>query len=127
MKRRSVSSLFGEADNKVVIIVKKLVPVFKPTDNVPKKYQNLKKAVHVTSFAKLYPNIPKILVDEYGLSPNEKIVVFWTKEAPRPNWPNYRLPFKKVYSGRLREFGEYMKKVRAKRTGWSSIGRSPNE
>lgn len=87
----------------MVLIVKKLVPVYKKTDNVPKQYLNLKKAVYVTTFKYPYPNIVEILVDEYGLDLNEKIVVFWTKEISLPHFNRYRLKFRKVYSGLLKE------------------------
>lgn len=96
----------------MVIIVKKLVPVYKPSDKVSKRWLNLRKAVHVTSFKHLYPNIPEILVKEYGLKPNEKIVVFWTKEVSLPRFARYRLKFKKVYSGSLSEFGRHLGKIR---------------
>ena len=96
----------------MVIIVKILVPVYKATDDVPKKYLNLRKAVHVTSFKHLYSNIPEILEYEYGLNPAEKIVVFWMKEVSLPHFRRYRLKFRKVYSGPLNAFGEYMEKVR---------------
>ena len=96
----------------MVIIIKKLVPVYREDQNVPIKYHNLRKAVHVTSFKNLYPNIPDILVKEYGLKLNEKIVVFWTKYRALPHFQNYRLPFRKVYSGSLNAFGEYMEKAR---------------
>lgn len=99
----------------MVIIVKKLVPVYKPSDDVPRKYYNLRKAVFVTSFKSLYPNIPDILVREYGLNLREKIVVFWTKEVSLPHFARYRLKFRKVYSGPLRDFGEHMEKERARK------------
>jgi hypothetical protein len=87
----------------MVIIVKKLVPVFKKTDLVPKRWHNLRKAVYVTSFKHNYSNMASILEKEYGLNPGEKIVVFWMKEVPKPGWPRYRLPFKKVYSGPMKD------------------------
>ena len=96
----------------MVIIIKRLVPVFSARDKVPSKYLNLKKAVHVTSFKHLYPSIPEILVNEYGLHPDEKIVVFWTREVPRPGFPRYRLPFKKVHSGRLSELEGHFDRIR---------------
>jgi len=67
-------------------IIKKLVPVYSQFDKVPKQYRNLRKAVFVTTFKYLYPNIPKILVEQYGLELNEKIVVFWTKEISLPHF-----------------------------------------
>jgi len=85
----------------MVIIVKKLVPVYSKKDSVPKKYLNLRKAVYVTTFKYLYPNIPEILVNEYGLKPDEKVVVFWTKEISLPHFNRYRLKFRKVYSGKV--------------------------
>ena len=98
----------------MVIIVKKLVPVYKSSDNVPKKYHNLRKAVFVTSFKHLYPNISDILVREYGLKPDEKIVVFWTKEVALPQFARYRLKFWRVYSGPLFEFSQFMEETRRK-------------
>ncbi len=83
----------------MVIIVKKLVPVYGNNDKVPKQYRNLRKAAYVTSFKYLYPNIPEILVQQYGLQPDEKVVVFWTKEVSLPHFNRYRLRFRKVYSG----------------------------
>lgn len=91
----------------MVLIVKKLVPVYPFGSKVPKKYLNLRKSVYVTTFKFLYPNIPEILVKEYGLSPDEKIVVFWTKEISLPHFARYRLKFRKVYSGLVRDIGEF--------------------
>ncbi len=85
----------------MVLIIKKLVPVYKPSDKVPKKYLNLKKAVYVTTFKYPYPNMAQILQEQYGLKPEEKIVVFWTKEISLPHFNRYRMKFRKVYSGRL--------------------------
>jgi len=93
----------------MVIIIKKLVPVYRQWDKVPKQYHNLRKAVFVTSFKFLYPNIPKILVEQYGLKPDEKIVVFWTKEISLPHFNRYRVKFRKVYSGNVAGFGEFVK------------------
>ncbi|MCP4603472.1 MAG: hypothetical protein GY847_23630 [Proteobacteria bacterium] len=94
--------------------MKRLVPVYKPTDKVPRKYLNLRKAVHVTSFKHLYPNIPETLTREYGLKRSEKIVVFWMREMSLPHFSRYRVKFRKVYSGLLRDFGMHIKKIRKK-------------
>ena len=91
-----------------------MVPVYNPTDKVPKKYLNLRKAVYVTSFKHLYPNIPDILTREYGLKPSEKIVVFWMREISLPHFSRYRLRFRKVYSGRLMNFGKHIKEITQK-------------
>jgi len=95
----------------MVIIIKKLVPVYKQRDRVPISYRNLRKTAHVASFKNLYPNIPDILVKQHGLDPNEKIVVFWTKEISLPHFSRYRLKFRRIYSGPLSGFGDYMTKV----------------
>lgn len=96
----------------MVIIVKKLVPVYSQWDKVPKSYRNLRKAVFVTSFKYLYPNIPEILEREYGLNPEEKIIVFWTKEISLPHFQRYRLKFRKVYSGAVNLLGKYLEEQR---------------
>ncbi len=85
----------------MVLIVKKLVPVYTKKDKVPKKYLNLRKAVYVTTFKHPYPNMAEILINQYGLKPDEKIVVFWTKEINLPHFNRYRLKFRKVYSDKL--------------------------
>ncbi|MEW5859036.1 MAG: hypothetical protein AB1861_16895 [Cyanobacteriota bacterium] len=84
--------LGNEERRKMVLIIKKLVPVFKPTDRVPKKYLNLKKPVHVTTFKNPYPNMRDILTKEYGLKPDDKILVYWTREVALPHFNRYRLP-----------------------------------
>ena len=99
----------------MVIIVKKLVLVFKKTDLVPKSWHNLRKAVYVTSFKHNYPNMASILEKEYGLNPEEKIVIFWMKEVQKPGWPRYRLPFKKVYSGPMKDMTKSIPKNQPQR------------
>jgi len=99
----------------MVIIVKKLVPVYRQWDQVPKQFHNLRKAVYVTTFKYLYPNIPKILQEQYGLKPDEKIVVFWTKEISLPHFNRYRVNFRKVYSGTLCKLNQYINRIRKKR------------
>ena len=94
----------------MVLIIKKLIPVYDKSDNVPKKYLNLRKAVYVTTFKYFYPNMEKILQREYGLNPDEKIVVFWTKEVSLPHFNRYRVKFRKVFSGKVKELGEWVEK-----------------
>jgi len=77
--------------------------VFKKSDNVPKKYLNLRKTKYVTTFKYHYPNMSQILIKEYGLKPEEKIVVFWTKEIALPHFNKYRVGFRKVYSGPVKD------------------------
>lgn len=105
----------------MVYIIKRLVPVYHTWDKVPKKYHNLRKAVYVTTFKFLYPNMVNTLQREYGLSPDEKIVVFWTKEISLPHFNRYRLRFRKVYSGPLTGFDEFARRVRIRGGGKSSV------
>ena len=83
--------------------MKRLVPVFKKSDKVPKRWLNLRKAVYVTTFKHPYPNMAEILQREYGLKPDEKIVVFWMREISLPHFNRYRLRFRKVYSGKVKD------------------------
>lgn len=91
-----------------MLIIKRFVKVFSKTDNVPKRYLNLRKSKHVKTFLRPYPNIPEILVREYSLKWNEKIIVFHTKKIAKGSWRNYRTPFKKVYYGTVKEFRQYL-------------------
>lgn len=88
------------------MIVKKLVPVYTNNDKVPKQWLNLRKAVYVTTFAQPYPNMADILIKQYGLKSDEKIVVFWTKEINLPHFNQYRLKFRKVFSDQLKKLNE---------------------
>lgn len=109
----------------MVYIVKKLVPVYSQFDKVPKQYRNLRKAVYVTTFKYLYRNISKILIEQYGLKPNEKIVVFWTKEICLPHFNRYRCKFRKVYSGRIQEFSK-LRMLRRKNTHDTILNKCKN-
>ena len=94
----------------MVLIIKRLVPVYPPGKAPKKQFENLRKAVHVTTFAQPYPTIPKILVEQYGLRPDEKIVVFWMRGVRGRRGGTFRTPFKKVYAGSVRHFLEELKK-----------------
>jgi len=100
----------------MVIIVKKLVPVYDPDAAVPKRYLNLRKAVHVTSFKHLYPNISRILTGQYDLKLTEKVVVFWTKEISTPRFRRYRMNFRKVYSGPLSGLDKHLEQMREQKS-----------
>lgn len=84
------------------LIIKKLVPVYGRNDKVPKKYRNLMKGKYVTTFRINYPTIPNILVEQYGLKWEDKIIVFSMREVNLPHFKRYRTKFKKVYSGTVR-------------------------
>ncbi len=100
------------------MIIKRLVPVYSIDSDVPKQWKNLRKAVYVTTFKFPYATIPKILIKEYGLKPDEKIVVFWTREISTPRFNRYRMRFRKVYSGSVEKYGGAIKKglIRKKNT-----------
>lgn len=94
----------------MVLIVKKFVKVFPKNAKVPVQYKNLRKNKHVKTFSRPFPNIPDILVAEYDLKWNDKIIVFHTKEIEIfKGWRNYRTPFKKVYYGTVKDFSIYLK------------------
>ena len=90
---RLINSLIKE--NIMVLIVKKFVKVFPKNAKVPIQYKNLRKNKHVKTFSRPFPNIPYILVAEYDLKWDDKIIVFHTKEIEIfKGWRNYRTPFK---------------------------------
>jgi hypothetical protein len=91
------------------LIIKKLVPVYAHDADVPKKYKNLRKPQHVTTFKHPYPTIPQILMNEYGLKADEKIIVYWTREISTPRFNRYRMKFRKVYSGTVEKYAEAIK------------------
>lgn len=97
----------------MVLIIKKLVPVYSVTADVPKRLKNLRKSKYVATFKFWYPNIPEILVKEYGLKKDEKILVFNMKEISLPHFNRYRTKFKKVYYGPLNNFMKFLNKLRA--------------
>ena len=105
----------------MVIIVKKLVPVYASNAAVPRSYKNLRKAVFVTSFKHLYPSIPQLLVEQYGLDPNEKIVIFWTREISTPRFRRYRMKFRKVYSGTLSGLSEHFDQMRQRKQNTRAV------
>ena len=93
----------------MVLIIKRLVPVYPPGKAPKKQWENLRKAVHVTTFAQPYPTIPKILVEQYGLDLQEKVVVFWMKGLKSKRRKGlFRTPFRKVYAGSLSQLQERM-------------------
>ncbi|MFW9873894.1 MAG: hypothetical protein ACFFG0_12370 [Candidatus Thorarchaeota archaeon] len=92
----------------MVLIIKKLVDRYKETNNVPKKYRNLKKQKHVTTFKKYYPNIAEILINKYKLDWNDRIIAFGMTRINLPHFKNYRTPFKKRFSGTIKELKKHV-------------------
>ena len=81
---------------------------------VPKKWNNLGTWRYVTTFKYCYPNIPEILIDQYGLEWEDKIIVYITKELCLPNFSRYRTRFKKVFYGSLRDYKDYLREFMIK-------------
>ena len=54
----------------------------------------------------------KNVAEQYGLSLDEKIVVFWTKEVALPYFNGYRVRFRKVFSWKIRELSAFNEKKR---------------
>lgn len=74
---------------------------------VPKKWKNLGKWKYVTTFKYCYPNIPEILIQQYGLKWNDKIIVYITKQITLPHFKNYRTKFRKVFHGSITAYKKY--------------------
>ena len=94
----------------MVIIVKKLVPRHQQNDKVPKRWKNLVNQKYVTCFKYAYPNIPSILKQQYGLKDDDKIIVYIMREICLPHFKRYRTKFKKVFSGKLKDYAVYLQK-----------------
>jgi hypothetical protein len=75
---------------------------------IPKRWQNLGTWRYVTTFKYLYPNIPQILIRQYGLTWEDKIIAYITKEITTPKFRRYRTRFRKVFCGNLSEYREYV-------------------
>jgi len=108
----------------MVIIVKKLVLRYHQNDKVPKRWRNLVNQKYVTTFKYCYPTIPRILKEQYGLKDDDKIIVYIMKEICLPHFKRYRTKFKKVFSGRLKDYAVYLKdflKSRVKKEGMDRV------
>ena len=81
---------------------------------VPAKYKNLGTWRYVTTFKYCYPNIPQILMEQYGLKPTDKIIVYIMKTVTLPHFREYRTKFKNVFCGRLVQYKEYMRGLMAR-------------
>jgi len=78
--------------------------------DVPKKWRNLGTWRYVTTFKYCYQTIPQILIRQYGLRWEDRIIAYITKEITTPRFRRYRTKFKKVFHGNLKEYGDYLKK-----------------
>jgi hypothetical protein len=76
--------------------------------NTPKKWKNLGTWRYVTTFKYCYPNTCEILIKEYGLTWQDKIIAYITKEITTPKFSRYRTRFRKVFCGTLREYQTYL-------------------
>lgn len=78
------------------------------TKPVPKRWTNLGTWRYVTTFKYAYPNITQILVEQYGISWKDKIIIYVTKEITTPKFKRYRTRFKKVFHGSLKQYKGYL-------------------
>jgi hypothetical protein len=89
--------------------------------SVPSKWKNLGTWRYVTTFKYPYPNIAEILVNQYGLTWEDKIIVYIMKKICLPNFTEYRTRFKKIFHGTLREYKvylkEFMKRMKVRKPG----------
>ena len=76
---------------------------------VPKRWKNLGTWRYVTTFKYCYPNIPEILIKQYDMKWEEKIITYITKEITTPKFSRYRTRFRKVFCGTVREYKDYLK------------------
>ena len=81
---------------------------------VPQRWKNLGTWKYVTTFKYCYPTIPDILINQYSLKWDDKIIAYITKEITTPKFSRYRTRFRKVFCGDLKSYktylGEFMKK-----------------
>jgi len=75
---------------------------------VPARWKNLGTWRYVTTFKFCYPNIPEILIVQYNLDWNDKIIAYITKQITTPKFNNYRTRFKKVFSETLKGYKRYI-------------------
>ena len=82
---------------------------------VPKRWKNLGTWRYVTTFKYCYPNIPQILITQYDLEWQNKIIIYITKEITTPKFRRYRTKFKKVFHGNLEEYKTYLEEFMTNR------------
>jgi hypothetical protein len=82
---------------------------------VQKRWKNLGTWRYVTTFKYPYPTIPQILTEQYGLSWQDRIIVYVTKEIRTPRFNRYRTRFRKVFHGDLNRCKSYLKELARKR------------
>ena len=87
------------------------------TKPVPRQWKNLGTWRYVTTFKYCYPNIPEILLDQYGMNWHDRIIVYITKEITLPTFKRYRTRFKKVFHGDLKEYKDYSREFMTRRKG----------
>ncbi len=84
---------------------------------VPKRWKNLGTWRYVTTFKHCYPNSAEILIKQYGLRWEDRIIAYITKEITTPRFNRYRTRFRKVFYGNLSEYKEYLRSFMASRGG----------
>ena len=92
----------------MVLWVKQRVRQYADKDKVPKDWRNLMCNKHVTTFRHYYLNMANILVEQYGLSWDDKILVQTMTTLTLPHFKRYRTRPKKVFYGTVRQFKDHV-------------------
>ena len=73
---------------------------------------------HITNFTKVYPNMAEILITDYDLNINDKILVMETRRVDLPHYKSYQTKFKKAFFGTVEEFKVFVREL-CEETIWS--------
>ena len=92
----------------MVLWIKRKVRHFGEEDKVPKRWKNLRHSEHVTTFRHYYLNMANILVEQYGLSWDDKILVQTMTTLTLPHFKRYRTKPRKVFYGTVRQFRDHV-------------------
>ena len=92
----------------MVLWIKRRVKIYRSSDKVPKGWLNLTRNQHVTTFRHYYLNMAQILVEQYGLSWDDRILVQGMTTLRLPHFKKYRTRPRKVFYGTVREFRSHV-------------------
>ncbi|MEI9478195.1 MAG: hypothetical protein WCO26_16685 [Deltaproteobacteria bacterium] len=68
----------------------------------------------MTTFKYCYPNTAEILIRQYGLQWEDKIIAYITKEITTLKFSRYRTRFRKVFHGSQEEYKRYLREFTRK-------------
>ena len=64
---------------------------------------------HITTMPILYPTSDKILMKEYNLKAENKVLIMHTRWSSTPRFKHYRTKFKKIFYGTIKELEIFLK------------------